>query len=159
MITRSNRDTERYTVSLGTFDMNSGLTFRLDRVSASLNVLTDDVLDFGFSVAEYEVNEGSGTVELEVSVLRNTIGAGERVVVSYSTTPGSATSSDPSDFEPVTGELILSSTSTVVTFEIPITDDDILEDSESFVVTLRKADGRDTLRLLQSEATVTILER
>ena len=153
-----NRDTERYTVSLGTFDMNSGLTFRLDRVSASLNVLTDDVLDFGFSVTEYEVNEGSGTVELEVSVLRNRIGAGERVVVIYSTTPGSATSDSRPDFEPVTGELILSSTSTVVTFEIPITDDDILEDSESFVVTLRKADGRDTLRLSQSEATVTILD-
>ena len=153
-----NRDTERYTVSLGTFDMNSGLTFRLDRVSASLNVLTDDVLDFGFSVTDYEVNEGSGTVELEVSVLRNTIGAGERVVVSYSTTPGSATSSDPSDFESVTGEVILSSTATVVTFAIPIVNDDILEDSESFVVTLRKADGRDTLRLLQSEATVTILD-
>ena len=153
-----NRDTERYTVSLGTFDMNSGLTFRLDRVSASLNVLTDDVLDFGFSVTDYEVNEGSGTVELEVSVLRNTIGAGERVVVIYSTTPGSATSSDPSDFEPVTGEVILSSMATSVTFAIPITDDDILEDSESFVVTLRKADGRDTLRLSQSEATVTILD-
>ena len=153
-----NRDTERYTVSLGTFDMNSGLTFRLDRVSASLNVLTDDVLDFGFSVTEYEVNEGSGTVELEVSVLRNRIGAGERVVVSYSTTPGSATSSDPSDFESVTGEVILSSTATVVTFAIPIVNDDTLEDSESFVVTLRKADGRDTLRLSQSEATVTILD-
>ena len=153
-----NRATERYTISLGTFDMNSGLTFRSDRDSASLNVLTDDVLDFGFSVTEYEVNEGSGTVELEVSVLRNTIGAGERVVVRYSTTPGSATSSDPSDFESVTGEVILSSTATVVTFAIPIVNDDILEDSESFVVTLRKADGRDTLRLLQSESTVTILD-
>ena len=134
-----NRDTERYTVSLGTFDMNSGLTFRLDRVSASLNVLTDDVLDFGFSVTEYEVNEGSGTVELEVSVLRNRIGAGERVVVIYSTTPGSATSSDPSDFESVTGEVILSSTATVVTFAIPIVNDDTLEDSESFVVTLEES--------------------
>ena len=78
--------------------------------------------------------------------------------MSYSTTPGSATSSDPSDFESVTGEVILSSTATVVTFAIPIVNDDILEDSESFVVTLRKADGRDTLRLLQSEATVTILD-
>ena len=153
-----NRATERYTVSLGTFDMNSGLTFRLDRVSASLNVLTDDVLDFGFSVTEYEVNEASGTVELEVSVLRNTIGAGERVVVIYSTTSGSATSSNPSDFESVTGMVILSSTATVVTFAIPIVNDDRLENSESFVVTLRKADGRDTLQLLQSEAKVTILD-
>ena len=151
-------ETERYTISLGTFDMNSGLTFRPDRVSTGLNVLTDDVLDFGFSMTEYEVNEASGTVELEVSVLKNRIGAGVRVVVSYSTTPGSATSSDLSDFEPVTGELILSSMSTVVTFAIPIVNDDIFEGSESFVVTLKKADGRDTLRLSPSEATVTILD-
>ena len=151
-----NRATERYTVSLETLDMNSGLTFRLDRVSASLNVLTDDVLDFGFSVTEYEVNEDAGTVELEVSVLRNTIGAGESVVVRYSTTPGSATSVD---FEPVMmGEVTLSSMSTVARFTIQIIDDDILEDSESFVVTLTKADGRDTLQLLQSKATVTILD-
>ena len=155
-----NRATERYTVSLETLDMNSGLTFRLDRVSASLNVLTDDVLDFGFSVTEYEVNEDAGTVELEVSVLRNTIGAGESVVVRYSTTPGSATSSESRrDFEPVIrGEVTLSSMSTVARFTIQITDDDILEDSESFVVTLTKADGRDTLQLLQSKATVTILD-
>ena len=151
-----NRATERYTVSLETLDMNSGLTFRLDRVSASLNVLTDDVLDFGFSVTEYEVNEDAGTVELEVGVLRNTIGAGESVIVRYSTTPGSATSAD---FEPVMmGEVTLSSMSTVARFTIQITDDNILENSESFVVTLTKADGRDTLQLLQSKATVTILD-
>ena len=151
-----NRETERYTVSLETLDMNSGLTFRLDRVSASLNVLTDDVLTFGFSATEYEVNEASGTVKLEVRVLGNTIGAGERVRVRYSTTPGSATSAD---FEPVMmGEVTLSSTSTVVTFEIPITDDDILENSESFVVTLTKVDGRDTLRLSSNRATVKIID-
>ena len=153
-----NRDPERYIVSLETLDMNSGLKFRSDRVSASLNVLSDDVLTFGFSATEYEVNEDAGTVELEVSVLHNTIGAGEIVKVRYLTTPGSATSADSSDFESVTGEVILSSTDTAVTFEIPITDDKRLENSESFVVTLTKADGRDTLRLSQPKATVTILD-
>ena len=147
---------DEYEMSLSLPDMNDGLSLRPGREKAGLNVLTDDVLDFGFSVTEYEVNEASGTVELEVSVLKNRIGAGAKVVVIYSTTPGSATSSDPSDFESVTGEVILSSTATVVTFKIPIVNDDILEGRESFVVTLRKADGRDTLRLLQSEATVTI---
>ena len=147
---------DEYEMSLSLLDMNDGLSLESGKEKAGLNVITDDVLDFGFSVTDYEVNEASGTVELEVSVLRNRIAAGARVVVSYSTTPGSATSESRPDFEPVTGELILSSTSTVVTFAIPIVNDDVFEGSESFVVTLKKADGRDTLRLSPSEATVTI---
>ena len=147
---------DEYEMSLSLLDMNDGLSLESGKEKAELNVITDDVLDFGFSVTDYEVNEASGTVELEVSVLRNRIAAGARVVVSYSTTPGSAISESRPDFEPVTGELILSSTSTVVTFAIPIVNDDVFEGSESFVVTLKKADGRDTLRLSPSEATVTI---
>ena len=151
---------DEYEMSLSLLDMNDGLSLKPGREKAELNVLTDDVLDFGFSVTEYDVNEDAGTVELEVSVLKNTIAAGVSVVVRYSTTPGSATSAEPRrDFEPVMmGEVTLSSMSTVARFTIQITDDGILEDSESFVVTLTKADGRDTLQLLQSKATVTILD-
>ena len=148
---------DEYTMTLRLLDVNAGLRLQDGREKTGLTVLTDDVLDFGFSVTEYEVNEASGTVELEVRILGNTLGAGERVVVRYSTTPGSATSSDPSDFEPVTGVVTLSPTATVVTFEVPITNDEILEDSESFVVTLSTVDFS-TLRLSPKEAMVTILD-
>ena len=144
---------DEYEMSLSLLDMNDGLSLKPGREKAELNVLSDDVLRFGFSMTEYEVSEASGTVELEVSVLHNTIAAGAEVVVRYSTTPGSATSAD---FEPVNGEVTLSSMSTVARFTIQITDDDILEDSESFVVTLTKADSRDTLQVSQPKATVTI---
>ena len=83
---------DEYIMTLELLGMNDGLSLKPGRGTTKLTVLTDDVVRIGFSMTEYEVSEASGTVELEVRVLHNTIAAGVSVVVRYLTTPGSATS-------------------------------------------------------------------
>ena len=101
------------------------------------------------------VNENDGTVIFTVKILEGIL---ERcAVVSFSTTDGSATSTDPVYFFAVSDQLVTFSPSTNSNeVTITIIDDDIVENSEFFYGNLTNADS--AVILDPSAARVTISE-
>ena len=101
------------------------------------------------------VNEKDGTVIFTVKILEGRL---ERnAVVSFSTTDGSATSTDPTDFNAVSDELFTFSPSTSSNeVTVTIINDDIVENSEFFFGNLSTTDG--AVNLDPSAARVTISE-
>ena len=101
------------------------------------------------------VNEKDGTVIFTVKVIEGTL---ERdAVVSFSTTDGSATSTDPADFNAVSDQLFTFSPSTSSNdVTVTIFDDDIVENSEFFFGNLSTTDN--AVNLDPSAARVTISE-
>ena len=76
-------------------------------------------VELGFDPVTYRVGEGSGTVELRVSVLSGVLM--ETITLSYATSDGSAVAGD--DYALTTGTLTLSSGATSFTFTVKILED------------------------------------
>ena len=76
-------------------------------------------VELGFDPVTYRVGEGSGTVELRVSVLSGVLM--ETITLSYETSDGSAVAGD--DYALTTGTLTLSSGATSFTFTVKILED------------------------------------
>lgn len=121
----------------GIFEQNESFTVNLSNPStiASINNsatihITDNDPQIGFDPTDYVVNEEAGSVALVVKRI-NTIGS---VDINYSTSPGSATAD--TDFSPANGTIHFNAGEAVKTFTIPILDDGLHENTESFSVNL-----------------------
>lgn len=98
--------------------------------AAVLTILDDDVaVAFGSPV--FVVNEGDGTVVLNVLRLNGTNGT---TSVSYATTNGTATGGQ--DFSPSSGVLTFNPGETIKSINIAIMDDAVIEGDENFTVHL-----------------------
>ena len=106
-----------------------------------------------FSAATYSVNEYGDSVTITVA---RTGGSDGAVGVSYSTSDGTATAG--SDYTATSGTLSWADgDSAARTFSIPITDDSVLESSETVNLTLSSASGGATLGS-PSTAVLTIVD-
>lgn len=92
-----------------------------------------------FSVNDVTVGEGGGSATFTVSVDREPT-AGCPASASYSTMDGSATAGD--DYTASNGEVeITNGEGTSTTVDVPIIDDDSVEESETFTLTLSSPEG------------------
>ncbi len=115
-----------------------------------ITIVDDDVAPLPVvSVADVEVDEADGTVEVTVSL--DQAGVGD-VVVPWSTQDGSAT--EPGDYESSSGTVTISS-GTSATFSVSIVDDSVVEATETFTVTLGTPTGA---TLGDATASVTIVD-
>ena len=103
-------------------------------------------------------NEGDGKAEVTLAVLDGTLSEGVTVTVSYSTSNGEAISG--SDYMTATGIVTLSSTTTSVILNVPLTNDELLENDETFEIVLSAFDGGlpDRVTLDPMTAMVTIMD-
>ena len=106
----------------------------------------------GFDSATYRVNEGSGTVELTVSVLSGVLT--ETLRLSYAVSDVSTTVSD--DYTVTVAMLELSLMTTSVTISVDIIDDTSDEPEEEFTFTL--LDAPVGVSFNPTVATVTIVD-
>ena len=109
-------------------------------------------VEIGFDSATYRVNEGSGTVELTVSVLSGVLT--ETLRLSYAVSDVSATVSD--DYTVTVAMLELSLMTTSVTISVDIIDDTSDEPEEEFTFTL--LDAPVGISFNPTVATVTIVD-
>jgi ribosomal protein L35AE/L33A len=107
---------------------------------------------FQFSNATYNVNENGGTVTITLNRVNGSDGP---VGVNYATANGSANSG--SDYTSASGTLNFANGETSKTFTVNITDDALLEGSETFTVALTSPTGGATLGN-PTTATVTIID-
>ena len=112
-----------FTVSLSVVDMlPAGVS--LTSSVAIVEIIDNDeapvpAVELGFDPVTYRVGEGSGTVELRVSVLSGDLT--EPITLNYETSDGSAVAG--TDYEYTTGTLTLSSGITSFTFTVNILED------------------------------------
>ena len=110
--------------------------------TAGGDVLSNDVSETisgppGLSVADAKVTEAAGaTVDFEVTLSR---AASETVTVDYETSDGTATAGE--DYTATSGTLTFAPDDTVKTVSVPVLDDAIDEDHETFTFTLRNPSG------------------
>lgn len=108
---------------------------QLGSISSTQITITDD--DLGnivqFSSATYSITEAGGNVALTVNLIPNG-DASKATSVNYSATPITAFSGF--DFSPVSGTLTFAPGETLKTILVPINNDTIPEDPETFRVTL-----------------------
>ena len=117
--------------------------------TATVNILEIGGLSFG--AANYNVNEGDGTVTVTLQRLFDSSGA---VSVHYSTADGTATS--PDDYTATSGTFNWTDgDSADKSFTVPIIDDSLSEGNEKFSLILSAASGNAELGP-QVTATVTI---
>jgi len=83
-----------------------------------------------FSQATYSVNENAGTITITVT----RTGGTEPATVDYNTTDGSATSAG--DYVLTSGTLSFAANQTTATFNVPISDDNLVEGNETFNLAL-----------------------
>ena len=112
-----------------------------------------DPVEIGFSSATYTVDEGAGSVMLTVEVISGTLT--EDVMLFYVTADGSAVVN--SDYMNTSDLLTLSPGDTEETIMVPIVNDDLFENDETFMVLLSLAGIFDGVTLDPAIATVTIL--
>lgn len=105
-----------------------------------------------FSASTYNVAEADGTVTITVT---RTGGDAAGVTVQYATSNGTATAG--SDYTNSSGTLTFAAGETQKTFTVPIAVDAVLEQNETFTLTLSAPGGGGTLGT-PSTATVTITE-
>ncbi len=118
-----------------------------------------DLTDFGacktaaaveLSFADVTVNEADGLVRFPVTLSTASL---SEVTVSYSTADGSALAG--SDYVAVSGTLVFAPGETLKFVEVPVIDDHVLEDTESFALVLSVANGA---ALVRDSAVGTILD-
>ena len=114
-------ETETFELVLSVVD-GPAVTGAVDRVTVT--ILDDDEapvlsVELGFDPVTYRVGEGSGTVELRVSVLSGDLT--EPITLNYETSDGSAVAG--TDYEYTTGTLTLSSGISSFTFTVNILED------------------------------------
>jgi len=130
----------------------------LSRLQGSTAVLTEPQTElpasgeFEISPLNVTVAEDGGSVTLTINRTNGTDGL---VTVDYATTNGTAT--DGLDFTGVSGTLTFADGQASQTVIVPILDDMLLEQNETFTFTLSNAQGSATLSG-DASATVTILE-
>jgi hypothetical protein len=107
---------------------------------------------FAFSSATYSVNEGAGTVTIEVKRTDGGVGA---VSVNYAATSGTAT--DGQDFTAVSGTLDFAANEFTKTFTIVINNDTLVENDEIINLTLSNPTGGAVLGT-PATAVVTIVD-
>ena len=117
-----------------------------------MKLLAPVVVEIGFDSATYRVNEGSGTVELTVSVLSGVLT--ETIRLSYAVSDVSTTVSD--DYTVTVAMLELSLMTTSVTISVDIIDDTSDEPEEEFTFTL--LDAPVGVSFNPTVATVTIVD-
>jgi uncharacterized delta-60 repeat protein len=118
---------------------------------ATLTIISDDSV-VEFSDATYSVNENAVGGHAVITVSR--IGQSfEPVSVSYQATPGTA---DTTDFTPVSGTLTFIPGQTSASFNVPITDDTIVENNETIRLQLSGVTG--TAQLGRATATLVIFD-
>ncbi|WP_294356818.1 Calx-beta domain-containing protein [uncultured Sphingomonas sp.] len=102
------------------------------------------------SVADVSVNEGAGVATI---TLTRTNGTGA-ITVGYATADGTATAG--ADYTAASGTATFGEGVNSVSFDVPITNDNLQEADETFTVTLTAGDGAPTIA--RGTATVTILD-
>ena len=119
---------------------------------STLTIEDDDTVMIGFDPEMYTVDEKAGMVTLTVKLLSGNLG--RDVTLSYETMDGSAVAGE--DYTSTMGMIMLSNTTTTVTFTVPIIDDGLFENNEMFTVLL---DGAPVgVVLTNAEASVTITD-
>ena len=133
----SDEPEEEFTFTL--LDAPVGISFNPTRATVTIvdndAAVDPDPVVVGFDSATYRVNEGSGTVELTVSVLSGVLT--ETLRLSYAVSDVSTTVSD--DYTVTVAMLELSLMTTSVTISVDIIDDTSDEPEEEFTVTLLDA--------------------
>ena len=121
------------------------LTFLFYAMSPVFEVKGDPAL----RVADAEATEGDdANLDFEVTLIP---AATAQVTVDYATSDGTATSS--MDYTSTSGTLTFAAGETSKTVSVPITDDTVSDDGETFTLTLSNASGAE---IADSEATGTI---
>ena len=124
--------------------------------SATAAIVDNDAGVF-FGAVSYTVTEATSNgvyTNVVIEVVRTNATTGE-ITVGYSTASGTATAGD--DFTPASGVLVFTNGEVLKTISIPIVDDTVVEDSETFTVSLFNPSGGAVL-LNPSTTTVTILD-
>ncbi|MBX7255836.1 MAG: hypothetical protein K1Y02_05705 [Candidatus Hydrogenedentes bacterium] len=115
---------------------------------------TDPLPGVDFSSATYSIGESGLAATLELR-LTDAPGTGNTAVVTYTTSPGTATSGV--DYPAVSNTVTFGAAETVKTFNVPITNDTKHESNETFTVTLSNPSSAILLNVL-NPATVTITD-
>ena len=114
-------------------------------------------VSIGFDPTSLVVNETDGSIEFTIKVLSGVLESS--VIVTFSTSDGSATSSDPADFVPLSNMAVeFNAAIQSQTITVTILNDDILENSENFFGVLATP-NTDNVVLDDALAEVTILEQ
>ena len=126
--------------------------YRIDpeRASATFTVIDRDPLPV-LSISDATASEGDGTIDFEVSI-ESTVSPPSRrqMQVFYTTESRSAESGE--DYTGTVGNLIIPPLATSAIISIPLLDDELAEEEESFILKVRFAinaalqDGQGTLR-------------
>ncbi|MEZ4515385.1 MAG: Calx-beta domain-containing protein [Chloroflexota bacterium] len=112
----------------------------------------------GFANSVYTVDEDRGPAEISVSV-NATPEAGEDIVVTYLTIPGTAQEGTGGDYLHATGTLTFTSaTNNVQTFDITILNDSIVNEPDKTVNLLLRLETPETATLGRGEATLIITD-
>ena len=123
----------------------------------SMNIYFHSGVTIGVQIPMYEVDEGNGTVEVCAILISGTL---ERTVTfTLSTQDGSATSTDPLDFSAVLKNLTFDQMSSRQCLEIPIEDDDIVEEPERFTIVISEDDPDVDITTPTSVVTITDNDR
>ncbi|WP_316801641.1 Calx-beta domain-containing protein [Pedobacter frigidisoli] len=143
---------ETVVATLGT---SNNPAISVNNTPASINILDANTANVSISINAASVPESVGTVTLSVTL---NIAVQNSFTVDYATASGTATSG--LDFTATSGTLTFPANSpagTVLNVVIPIIDDNIVENSESFTVGLSNVQGAD-VAIGASPATVTIAD-
>ena len=89
-----------------------------------------------FTRTRYEASEGDEAVQFGVRLSK---AASQDAVVEYATSSGTARAGE--DYEVTTGSLTIPAGATRRTIRVPIIDDDVVEEEETFTITLRNSNA------------------
>ncbi|MCB0208432.1 MAG: DUF5123 domain-containing protein [Anaerolineae bacterium] len=146
-----------------TIEANETLTLNLSSpVSATLaatdtaiiTIIDNDTPTVDFSAPTYQVDEDDPSGEAIITVTLS-ITSAQQVTVDYATSNGTA--SDTSDYSSASGTLTFTTGITQQSFTVPITDDAVLEGSETVLLTLSNA-ANANLGITNNPAVLTIID-
>lgn len=120
--------------------------------NATLTILNDDS-GVGFNSASYTVNEGVAGGAVVITVVRTGATNGT-ATVNYATTGGTALPGQ--DYTSQSGVVTFAPGESVHTFNVAVTDDTLIEPSETFAVVLSNLSGSAALNI--DSTTVTIVD-
>jgi Calx-beta domain/FG-GAP-like repeat/Fibronectin type III domain len=139
------------TVSLTLSDPSTGATLG-DPHAATLTIVDNDVATLAFSAASYSVGEADGTATVTINRTGATASA---FTVHFATANGTATAG--SDYTAVSQTVSFAAGETQKTVPVPITDDSMVESSETVQLSLSSPSTGATLGSPNS-ATLTIVD-
>ncbi|WP_443943537.1 Calx-beta domain-containing protein [Pedobacter sp. AW1-32] len=144
--------TETVIATLGTSNNN---VVTVNKTPASINIIDANTANVSISISAPSVSEGVGSVTLSVKL---SIAVQNSFTVDYATANGTALAG--LDYTATGGTLTFPANSpagTTLTVSIPIIDDNIVEESESFTVGISNVTGAD-VAIGTSPATVVIAD-